>query len=98
MNSRANAVPVRTPRLRDVASRAQLSMFRAVWVGGGLAVVAALVLLIGAFTANSAAGASGEMAGVLGLIALSFGAAVLVVGALVRSAVITAGSRAVHDH
>ncbi|GAB4586178.1 hypothetical protein [Nocardia sp. IFM 10818] len=96
MSTRDNVSPVR-PRWRDVASPAQVGMFRAVWVLGGLAVAVAVLVVAGAFAADSAGGESGQPAALLGLIAGLFGASVLIVGVLVRFGVVRQGSRGT-DH
>ncbi|WP_040815683.1 hypothetical protein [Nocardia concava] len=93
MNANENAAL--RPHWRDIASPAQIGMFRAVWVIGGLGIAAALVLLIGAFTANTAAGQTGQVAGLLGLIALLFGSTLVIVGLLVRFGVMKSVSRGV---
>ncbi|QIS22446.1 hypothetical protein [Nocardia terpenica] len=90
MSAREDVVAV---RWRDVASPAQVGMFRAVWVVGGAAIVASALLLIGAFTANTAAGESGQTAGLLGVVGLLFGAAIVIIGLLVRFGVMKSVSR-----
>lgn len=92
MSTRDNAALVRSS-WRDVASPAQVNMFRTVWVIGGLAVAASVVLLIGAFTANTAAGESGQTAGLLGLVGLALGGTIVIVGLLVRFGVMKSVSR-----
>lgn len=67
-----------------VASRVQIGVFRTVWVVGAVAVVASVLLLIGAFTADSKAGESWQPAGVLGAIGLCLGVTLVVVGMLAR--------------
>ncbi|MBF6333115.1 hypothetical protein [Nocardia transvalensis] len=80
-------------------SKEKTIMFRAVWAVSGLAVAVSVLLLIGAFTADSAAGESGQVAGMLGLIGLLFGGAIAMAGALVRFGVTKSASRGIdHDH
>lgn len=92
MSTSDHNVPV-PPRWRESVSPAQVGLFRTVWVLGGLSVVTSILLVIGAFAADSAHGATGQPAALLGLIAGMFGASVLLVGALVRFGVARPGSR-----
>jgi len=74
-------------------SRAQTGLVRGVLGVGALGVIASVLLIVGAFTANSRAGESGQPAGVLGAIGLCLGATVLMVGALARFVVLKSGRR-----
>ncbi|WP_431999708.1 hypothetical protein [Streptomyces sioyaensis] len=91
VNTSGNASPDE-PRRSGVASRAQLVMFRGVWAVGALAVVTAVLLIIGALTANRAAGELWQPAALLGLIALCFGGTLLLVGLLARRVVTKSGT------
>ncbi|MFI1919655.1 hypothetical protein [Nocardia sp. NPDC020380] len=98
MSTSDHNVPIR-PRWRDNATAAQVGMFRTVWVLGGLSVATSVLLVIGAFAADSANGATGQPAALLGLITGMFGASVLIVGVLVRFGVVRSDSRrSGHDH
>ncbi|WP_067534828.1 hypothetical protein [Nocardia crassostreae] len=77
------------PRWREVATPAQIHVFRAVWALGALILAPSLLLLIGGLTANSAAGESGQVPGVLGLIGLAIGGTVVLAGLLVRYSVMS---------
>jgi len=59
---------------------------------GALTAVLSLLLVIGGLTANTAAGETGQPAGVLGVIGLFLGGTLLAVGALARR-VVTLGER-----
>ncbi|MFF7097296.1 hypothetical protein ACFY9A_33585 [Streptomyces rubradiris] len=54
---------------------------------GALTTVLSLLLVVGGLTANTAAGETGQPAGVLGAIGLFLGGALLAVGALARKVV-----------
>lgn len=58
---------------------------------GALTAVLSLLLVIGALTANTAAGETGQPAGALGVIGLSLGGTLLAVGLLARSIAAQAG-------
>jgi hypothetical protein len=77
--------------LDDAACRNPTGMLWAVWVVGALAVIASVVLMIGAVTADPMAGETGQPAALLGLIGLCFGGVVLIAGMLARSIVTKAG-------
>jgi hypothetical protein len=51
---------------------------------GVLVVLASVLLIVGGFTANTAAGEDGQPAAVLGAVGLCFGAVVLLIGGLAR--------------
>ncbi|BAW06965.1 conserved hypothetical protein [Nocardia seriolae] len=67
-----------------MASPAQQWLFRAVWALGALVLAPSAFLLIGGLTANTAAGESGQVPGVLGLIGLAIGGVLVLAGLLVR--------------
>ncbi|GAA3486920.1 hypothetical protein [Streptomyces cremeus] len=60
---------------------------------GALTAVLSLLLVIGGLTANTAAGETGQTAGVLGAIGLFLGGTLLAVGALARRVVALSGRR-----
>ncbi|MEV4428507.1 hypothetical protein ACIGN6_15255 [Streptomyces sp. NPDC053792] len=60
---------------------------------GALTAALSLLLVIGGLTANTAAGETGQPAGVLGVIGLFLGGTLLAVGALARSVAAQAGRR-----
>ncbi|MFJ4876946.1 hypothetical protein ACIP93_17240 [Streptomyces sp. NPDC088745] len=60
---------------------------------GALTAVLSLLLVIGGLTANTAAGETGQPAGVLGAIGLFLGGTLLAVGALARRVVALSGRR-----
>ncbi|WP_405136583.1 hypothetical protein [Nocardia sp. NBC_01388] len=84
---------VARPQWRNIASPAQIWLFRMVWSAGALAIAAAVLLLIAAVAADTAAGRNGQPAGVLGLIALAIGGTILMGGLLVRSRFMTLAAR-----
>ncbi|MFF8381043.1 hypothetical protein ACF07V_33470 [Streptomyces sp. NPDC015661] len=78
---------VRTTTLfRGALSRGALGI-------GALTAVLSLLLVIGGLTANTAAGETGQPAGVLGVIGLFLGGTLLAVGVLARSVAAQAGRR-----
>ncbi|MFH9953698.1 hypothetical protein ACH4OX_05685 [Streptomyces roseolus] len=68
------------------------ALSRAALAAGALTAVLSLLLVIGGLTANTAAGETGQPAGVLGAIGLFLGGTLLAVGALARK-VVTLGER-----
>ncbi|GGU37274.1 hypothetical protein [Streptomyces violascens] len=60
---------------------------------GAVVVIASMVLIVGAFMTNSAAGESWQPAGTLGAIGLCVGATMVSVGVLGRSIVTKSGLR-----
>ncbi|MEU6970842.1 hypothetical protein AB0A71_24510 [Kitasatospora aureofaciens] len=74
-------------------SRGEAALVRGAWGFGTLAVVTSVLLIVGAFAANSAAGETGQPAGVLGVIGLFIGGTILAVGMLARSVVARSGRR-----
>ncbi|MEV5508783.1 hypothetical protein [Streptomyces orinoci] len=92
MNTSDNASPTR-PSRSDVAARAKTIVFRGIWGVGALVVLASVLLIVGAFTADPMAGESWQPAGVLGLIGLCLGGTLLIVGMLARSVVPKPGRR-----
>ncbi|MFI9076743.1 hypothetical protein ACIGW8_09605 [Streptomyces sioyaensis] len=91
MNTSGNA-PRRAAPERRRLPRAERHV-RVVWAVGALAVLTAVLLIIGAFTANRAAGELWQPAALLGLIALCFGGTLLLVGLLARSVVTKSGTQ-----
>ncbi|MEU2180729.1 hypothetical protein [Streptomyces thermolilacinus] len=74
-----------SPSVRPIAlSRGALGV-------GALTAVLSLLLVIGGLTANTAAGETGQPAGVLGVIGLFLGGTLLAVDALARSVAARAG-------
>ncbi|WP_086827640.1 hypothetical protein [Streptomyces sp. NRRL B-24572] len=63
------------------------ALSRGVLAAGALTTVLSLLLVIGGLTANTAAGETGQPAGVLGVIGLFLGGTLLAVGALARRVV-----------
>lgn len=92
MNTSDNVAPVQA-RWRAAASRAQTGVFRAVWVVGAAAVTASVLLIVGAFAADSTAGESWQPAGVLGAIGLCLGVMLIIVGLVARSVAAEPGHR-----
>ncbi|MGW7448065.1 hypothetical protein [Kitasatospora sp. NPDC054795] len=74
-------------------SRGEVAMVRGAWGVGTLAVAASVTLIVSAFAADSAAGETGQPAGVLGVIGLFVGGTVLAVGLLARAVVARSGRR-----
>ncbi|WP_329488616.1 hypothetical protein OG618_18425 [Kitasatospora sp. NBC_01246] len=72
-------------------SRGEVALVRGAWGVGTLTVVASVLLIVGAFAADSAAGETGQPAGVLGAIGLFVGGTILAVGLLARSVVARSG-------
>jgi len=72
-------------------SRAQNGLVRGMLGVGALGVLGSVLLLVGAFAANTAAGESWQPAAVLGAITLCLGATILAVGLLARSVVAKSG-------
>ncbi|MEU5846373.1 hypothetical protein [Saccharopolyspora shandongensis] len=89
--------PPARPQWSNVASATQIRWFRAVWIVSGLAIVASLLLLIGAVTRNPLASETGRPAAVSGLIVGCFGALIVIVGMLVRFGVVTSNPRSRND-
>ncbi|MFF3217013.1 hypothetical protein ACFYYB_41140 [Streptomyces sp. NPDC002886] len=86
MNTSGNATPARA-RWDDGVSRSRTSMVWAVWGLGAAFVIGSVILLVGAFTADSMAGESWQPAGVLGAIGLSLGVVFVICGVLARALV-----------
>ncbi|MEU2505095.1 hypothetical protein ABZ621_10295 [Streptomyces sp. NPDC007863] len=63
------------------------ALSRSALAAGALTAVLSLLLVIGGLTANTAAGETGQPAGVLGVIGLFLGGTLLAVGALARRVV-----------
>lgn len=78
MNTSDNALTVQP-------SRAHSGLVTGMLGTGALTALAAVLLIVGAFTANASAGETWQPAGVLGAIALFLGGTLLAVGALGRS-------------
>lgn len=69
------------------------ALFRGALGIGALTAFLSLLLVVGALTANTAAGETGQPAGVLGVIGLFLGGTLLAVGVLARSVAAQAGRR-----
>ncbi|MFF9013416.1 hypothetical protein ACF09C_10680 [Streptomyces sp. NPDC014870] len=74
-------------------SRPQTALRRGALGIGALTAVLSLLLVLGAFTANTTAGETGQPAGVLGVIGLFLGGTLLAVGGLARFVAAQAGRR-----
>ncbi|MFF8710057.1 hypothetical protein ACF07T_01245 [Streptomyces sp. NPDC015184] len=73
-------------RMRTVFLRSLLGV-------GALTAVASLLLIVGALTADTAAGRTGQPAGVLGVIGLFLGGTLMAVGVLAQSLTARPGHR-----
>ncbi|MFH0518674.1 hypothetical protein ACHBTE_16065 [Streptomyces sp. M41] len=71
--------------LTDQPSRAQRGLAMGMLGAGALTALAAVLLIVGAFTTNANAGENWQPAGALGAIALFLSGTLLAVGALGRS-------------
>ncbi|MVU82421.1 hypothetical protein GPX89_34970 [Nocardia sp. ET3-3] len=93
MSSRDINTPAR-PRRGRIAAAGRKSLFPAAWILGGLGVVAAGLLFVAVLfihAGQNTTGGNWQPAALLGLIALAFGAPILIAGLLVRFGVATKG-------